>query len=216
VLTLQDSLVEARAELLARHRGLHATGIFLASLLIPALALAQGQGRAGKMEGGPPTVNQGANQRAGQWPNPGPQARPGQRPPPPGFFQRLRELPPAEQERVMANNERFRNLPPERQQQIQKNLQKWNSLSPEQKQRVRERQEILESLSPAQRQEARALFPQYNHLPPDRKQAVMNAFLHMRDLPPARRERFLSSPGVEARFSPEERDLLRGLGKLLP
>ena len=211
-MTLQDPLVKARVELLARHRGLKATGIFLASLLIPALALAQGQGRAGMMGGGPPRVNQQARPE----PNPGRQARSGQRPHPPGFFQRLRELPPAEQERVMANNERFRNLPPERQQQIQKNLQKWNSLSPEQKQQVRERQEILESLSLAQRQEARALFPQYNHLAAGRKQAVMNAFLHLRDLPAARRERFLSSPEVERRFSTEERDLLRGLGKLLP
>src|SRR5579859_1063880 len=214
-LALRQLLMEAPVDQKARHRGLMAAAIFLFALLIPGLALAQRpqrMGRVGRMGGGQPGVNQRARQRQ----NPGPFGRRDQHAHPPGFFQRLRELPPEDQERVMTNDERFRNLPPERQQQIQRNLQKWNSLSPEQKQQVRQRQEILESLSPAQRQEARALFPQYNHLPPERKQAVMKAFLHMRDLPPARRERFLSSPKVGQRFSPEERDLLRGLGQLLP
>lgn len=212
---LRHLMMEARVDQKARLRGMMSAAIFLFALLIPGLALAQRpqrMGRVGRMGGGQPSVHQ----RAGQWSNRGPLGRRDQHAHPPGFFQRLRELPPEDQERVMANDEHFRSLSPDQQQRIQRNLQKWNSLSPEQKQQVRERQEILESLSPAQRQEARALFPRYNHLPPERKQAVMKAFLHMRDLPPARRERFLSSPKVDQRFSPEERDLLRGLGQLLP
>lgn len=135
---------------------------------------------------------------------------------PPGFFKRLRELPPAEQERVMANDERFQRLPPERKAEIRQNLKHWNSLTPQQKQATRERQEILESLSPEKRQEARALFPQYNRLPPGRKQAVGQAFMRLASLPPAQRERVLSRPQFQNRFSPEERDLLRGLSRLLP
>src|SRR5579864_2106915 len=117
-LALPLPLMDSRAASLAHQPRLVSVGIFLCALLVPALALGQGPGqtgRAGKMADGPRGANQGANQRAGQWPNPSRQARPGQRPHPPGFFQRLRELPPAEQERVMANNERFRSLPPERQ-----------------------------------------------------------------------------------------------------
>jgi hypothetical protein len=135
---------------------------------------------------------------------------------PPGFFKRLRELPPDEQERVMANDERFQRLPRERQAEIRKNLRHWNSLTPQQKQATRERQEILGSLPPEKRAEARALFPRYNRLPPGRKQAVTQAFMRLANLPPAQRERFLSSPQLENRFSPEERDLLRGLSGLLP
>lgn len=139
-----------------------------------------------------------------------------QHPHAPGFFERLRELPPDEQERVMANDERFQRLPPARQAMIRRNLEHWNSLTPEQKERTRERQEILESLSPAQRMEARSIFPQYLRLPPERKAAVRQAFLRARDLPAGQREEFLSSPEVTGRFSPEEVDVLRGLTKLLP
>src|SRR5512146_570526 len=51
-----------------------------------------------------------------------------------GFFARLRELPPKEQERILKNNKRFQSLPPERQKRIRENLEHWNQLTPEQKQ----------------------------------------------------------------------------------
>ena len=133
-----------------------------------------------------------------------------------GFFQRLRDLPPWQQERFMANNPRFRQLPPQRQQMIRERLRKWNAMSPEEKQRFRQREEIFQSLSPAQRQEARKIFPQWQALPPGRRQAVLQAFRRLRDLPPQQRERFLASPGVRERFSPHEQNILRGLSRLLP
>jgi hypothetical protein len=157
-----------------------------------------------------------ANQPRKPAPQPAIRGGPDQHPHPPGFYQRLRDLPPAQQERVLANDARFQQLPPERQAQIRDNLQKWNNLNPQQKEVTRQRQEILESLSPAQREQARFIFPQYNRLPPGRKQAVMAAFRRARDLPPAQRERFLSSPQVENRYSPQELEVLRGLTRLLP
>ncbi|MDE3109793.1 MAG: DUF3106 domain-containing protein, partial [Acidobacteriota bacterium] len=48
---------------------------------------------------------------------------------PPKWVEKLRDLPPSEQERFLRNNERFRNLPPERQEQIRRNLQRWNNLT---------------------------------------------------------------------------------------
>jgi len=132
------------------------------------------------------------------------------------FMKRLRELPPDEQERILANDERFRRLPPERQQQIRENLRRWNALGPEQKQMMRERQEIVESLSPAQRQQVREVFPQYRRLPPERRQAVMQAFRHLRGLPAGERQRYLASPEVEQRLSPQERNVLEGMNQLLP
>ncbi len=134
----------------------------------------------------------------------------------PGFMKRLRDLPPQEQERVMANDERFQRLPPERQARIRERLRSWNALSPEERERFRARQDIFSSLSPDQRRQARGLFQQWRQLDPERRQMLMRAFRRLRDLPPAEREQFLASPEVAKRLSPEERDLLSGLGKLLP
>jgi uncharacterized protein DUF3106 len=153
--------------------------------------------------------------RRGLGPRPRPnQSRPAE--PPVGFFKRLRELPPAEQERVMASDARFRRLPSVRQQMIRQRLERWNALTPEQHARFREREEIFESLSPAQREEARALFPEWRRLPLERRNALMEAFRQVRDMPPGQREQFLNGPEAVQRFSPEERSLLGGLTRLLP
>ena len=134
----------------------------------------------------------------------------------PGFFRRLRDLPPKEQERVLANDKRFQSLPPERQERIRENLRRWNDLPPQRKEQLREREEIFSRLSPAQRQEARRIFRNWRDLAPDQREKLTRAFRQMRDLPPAEREQFLQSPQVKKRFSPEERTMLRRLSYLLP
>lgn len=133
-----------------------------------------------------------------------------------GFFQRLRELPPEQQRRIMQNNPQFQRLPPERQEMIRERLRDWNEMTPQEKERVRQREEIFQGLSQSQKQEARRLFPQYRDLPPGRRQAVLVAFRHLRDLPPDQRQAFLDSQHVREQFSPHERDILDGLNKLLP
>ncbi len=134
---------------------------------------------------------------------------------PPGFFQHLRDLPPEQQDRILANDQRFRQLPPQRQQQIRENLRRWNALTPQQKQIMRQRQAILQSMTPEQRHQLQNIFPHYRQLPDNRKRAVLNAFQRMRDMTPAQRHRFLSSPNVQQRFSPQEQQLLHQLNGVL-
>jgi Protein of unknown function (DUF3106) len=133
-----------------------------------------------------------------------------------GFFARLRYLPPAEQERVLANDQRFQRLPPARQEKIRENLRHWNELSPQRKAQIRERAAIFSRLSPEQRQEARGVFRQWRELRPIERRKIMRAFRAMRDLPPGERQRFLDSPRIRERFSPHEQSILRGLDRLLP
>ncbi|MDE3181047.1 MAG: DUF3106 domain-containing protein [Acidobacteriota bacterium] len=133
-----------------------------------------------------------------------------------GFFKRLRDLPPDQQDQVLRNDAQFHRLPPARQQQIRANLRRWNNLNPHQRQVLRQREEILQSLSPAQRRELRTVFPAYRKLPAPQQRQVMNAFRRLRDMPSGQRQRFLSSPGFAQRFSPQQQDVLRGLSNLLP
>ena len=148
--------------------------------------------------------------------NPEAGAFPRRRPLAGGVFRRLRELPPAEQRRVMATNPAFRSFSPERQELIRARLRQWNAMTPQEKDRIRQREEIFESLSPLQRREARLIFPEWRDLPPARRQALMVAFRHLRDISPDQRRGYLDSQPVREQFSPHERDILEGLNRLLP
>ena len=190
------------ANLYAHH---FSASLLLALLLSPAMARAQRNGGLGSRP---------ARQSQSERPlEADPQQ---QRPQPEGFFRRLRELPPAEQKRFLANNPQFQRLSPDRQQLIRDRLRQWNAMTPQEKDRVRQREEILGGLSPTQRQEARSIFPQWRDLTPARRQAVMVAFRHLRDLSPDQRRSYLDSQYVREQFSPHERDILEGMNKLMP
>jgi Protein of unknown function (DUF3106) len=176
--------------------------VILAAFLVTDFAMAQG-GQGG---------GQGMARRRGQ----GMGAQRGPRGPGRGFMQRLRDLPPEEQERVLKNDRRFQRLSAEQQARIRENLQRWNALTPPERERLRERQRVFQGLSPNQRQEARAIFQQWRDLPPPRRRELRLAFRHLRNLSPGQREHFLSSPRIQSRFSPDEIRILRDLSRLLP
>jgi hypothetical protein len=135
---------------------------------------------------------------------------------PPDFFRRLRNLPPAQQDRILRNDTTFHKLPAWRRQQIRRNLARWNALSPQQKGVIRQRQAILQRLPPQKRQELRGAYSQYQQLGPYQKQRVMTAFARLRSMTPARRRQFLNSPRFQRQFGPREQRVLRGLARVLP
>lgn len=197
-----NSLVRARS--LARRRLASAVGLALAGLLLPVLP-AYPQGRAEQRRGAHlerkaqarRSLRRAASRRA-------------------GFFERLRDLPPKEQERVLKNDKRFQRLSPERKQRIRENLKRWNQLSPERKAQIRRRERIYSQLSPEQRRSVRRMSRQWRGLPPAQRRKVRQALRRMRGMTPAERRKFLNSRQFEQRFSPEEQGILRGLGRLFP
>ena len=182
-----------------RWRNAAISALALGGLLLAALP-AFSQGRAERRQ----EIRQARRMRAGQ------AARRA------GFFARLRELPPKEQEQILKNNKRFRNLPPQRQQRIRENLRRWNQLSPEQKQQVRQRERIYSHLTPEQRQGVREMSGEWRNLRPEERRQVRLALRRMRRMTPEERQRFLDSAQFRQRFSPEEQNILRGLGNLFP
>jgi hypothetical protein len=130
------------------------------------------------------------------------------------WLQQHRNLPPAAQQKALENDPAFRNLPPQRQQELRNRLQHFNSLPPEQQNRVLNRMETWEHLTPQQKNQARTLHNQMQALPQDRRQAVGNAVQTLRAMPPAARDRTIDSDAYKARFSPEERDMLKNASQL--
>lgn len=134
---------------------------------------------------------------------------------PPKWVERIRDMPPEQQERFLENSRQFQNLPPQRQQQIRQNLQKWNNLSPEQKQALREREKLLEQMTPEQRQYVRnTLLPQWQAMPPDRRQVIKHHLQMLSQMNPKTQEEVLNDPKFMRGLSPDEQTMLRGLNSL--
>jgi Protein of unknown function (DUF3106) len=131
---------------------------------------------------------------------------------PPVWIQKLREMPPDQQERFLENNAKFRQLPPERQAQIRQNLDRWNKLSPEQKQDAINREQVLERMTPEQRQYLRnTLLPRWQAMPQNRRQVINRHLAILRNMSPATQQAALNDPRFVQGLSPDEQSMLRDL-----
>ncbi len=164
-------------------------------------ALAQRGARQGK----------GKGEQAGKQVRPSPGKGPGARGVvPQQWVERLREMPPEQQERFFRNNRRFQNLPPEEQARIRENLRRWNGLSPEQKREIQRREEIWRSMSPEQRQRFREeILPRWQRLSPERRHAIQRRLAALSRMSDDERTRLLNDAQFLEGLSSEERDLLR-------
>ena len=134
---------------------------------------------------------------------------------PPKWLELVQDMPPAQQERFLANNQRFRSLSPQRQDQIRRRLQIWNNLTPEQRQALLERQTVWEQMTPGQQRYVRqTLLPQWQSLPPARRQFVLKKLRSLRGLDDSQRSAALNDPAFVSGLSPEEQHILRDLATL--
>lgn len=134
---------------------------------------------------------------------------------PPKWLRKLQDMPPAEQERFLRNNERFQNLPPRRQELIRRNLERWNSLTPEQKQAARNAEAALERMTPQQREYVRnTLLPKWQALPRDRRLVIRRHLALLGRMSPAEQQDALHDPRFLRGLRPDEREILRDLNSL--
>jgi hypothetical protein len=134
---------------------------------------------------------------------------------PPKWVEKLRDMPPEEQQRFMQNDQRFNNLPPARQEQIRRNLERWNSLTPEQKDRARAAADAFARMTPAQRQYVRnVLLPKWQAMPFERRQVINRHLAMLRNMDPAAQQAALNDPRFMRGLSPDEQSMLRDLNSL--
>jgi hypothetical protein len=202
--------------------------------VVPAAAqrsLGQGKQRANKLKKIPPPAQKTkiANAKNEQ-PNPKvatpvaptsagePEAtHPAKTPPnlPPQWMERLQQMPPAEQERFLNNNERFRSLPPERKAEIRRRLQEFRQLSPAEREDFRKRSEVWEKMTPEQRQRVRQqLLPKWRQMAPERRQEINRRLHELNRLSDEERSAKLKDPNFFAGLNPSEQDMLKELGNL--
>jgi hypothetical protein len=197
----------------------------LAALLAPA-AGAQLRGRGPNPQAKPPQ-NEGREVR---------QAPPEKRPPhgrmlppgkgadpvadldgamPPNMLDRLRNLPPEQQERFLNNNRRFLSMPPAQQRMVRENLRRWNAMSPAEREEMRAREQVWRSMTPEERRRVREeILPRWRQLEPPRRQAILRRLGALRGLTEEERQKRLADERFLQGMSDEDQELLRTLARL--
>jgi hypothetical protein len=130
------------------------------------------------------------------------------------WLRKYKDMPPAEQEKALANDPYFRHLPPAHQQKLRLQLQKFNNLPPDKKESVVRHMQVFGQLTPAQRQSARELHAKLNNIPPDRRKIMRSELRQLRQMPPDDRQRELNSDTFHSSFNDNEREILKGLADL--
>jgi hypothetical protein len=124
------------------------------------------------------------------------------------------DLSLAEQKKALEADPQYQRLSPEGQQKLLQRLDHFNSLPPAQRDRIMQRMETLEHLSPQDREKARGLFSSFRQLPTARRSQLNFALRDLRAMSPDDRMRALDSNEYKARFTDQERDLLRGMSEM--
>ncbi|HEY4682913.1 MAG TPA: DUF3106 domain-containing protein [Candidatus Acidoferrales bacterium] len=133
----------------------------------------------------------------------------------PQLWERIKDLPPEERERVIVNDERFRRMPPERQAVILERFRRFNALPPERQQMLLNRQRAWQGLTPEQRRKVREeIFPRWRALDPERRRLLAGKLRELRDISPDERALRLHDPEFTQGLSDPERSLLIDLSHL--
>jgi hypothetical protein len=119
---------------------------------------------------------------------------------------RLFRMSPEEREHALEK------LPNEQARENARKLLAWFDSQPKETQELQLRRlDNVAKLTPEQRAEATRLLVAANHLPPPRAAAVRQALYRLQQMTDRERELTLQSPSFQARFSPEELQIIRGL-----
>ena len=132
------------------------------------------------------------------------------------WLEKHKNLPPAEQEKLLESDPSFKKLPPERQQELRERLRKFNSLTPQQRDRALNRMQYMASLSQEQRQQVREAGQQLQGLPQDRQIMVHKALRHLRQMDPQERQQVMDSDKFKSTFSEQERGIISRLAAINP
>jgi hypothetical protein len=134
---------------------------------------------------------------------------------PNAWVDRLRTMPPEQQERFFNNNAKFKALPPQQQAQIRQRLQVLNNMTPQQKEKFEQQAEVWNRLPADQQNYVRdTLLPEWKGTAPARRQAILAKLRNLRGLNDAQRTAKLNDEAFLGGLDPRERSMLRDLSNL--
>jgi hypothetical protein len=124
----------------------------------------------------------------------------------------MRDLSPAQRDRVLQNSRAFQNLSPDKQGKIRQQFNQWDRMSSNQRADLREKEQTWRNLSPEQRDHIKNdVLPQMRQMPWDRQQMINQKLGVLRNMPESARNQRLNDPNFTRGMSDQERSVLHDL-----
>jgi hypothetical protein len=124
----------------------------------------------------------------------------------------MRELSPAQRERVLQNSRAFQNLSPDKQNKIRQQFNQWDHMTPQQRQDLRSKEAIWTHLTPEQRDHIKNdVLPKWRQMPWDRQQVLKQKLGVLQNMPESARNQRLDDPNFTRGMSDDEKSMLRDL-----
>ena len=124
----------------------------------------------------------------------------------------MRDLTPAQRERVLQNSRAFQNLSPDKQAKIRQQFNQWDRLSPTDKMKLRENENTWRHLTPEQRDHIKNdVLPRWRQMPWDRQQVMKQKLGVLQNMPESARNQRLNDPNFTRGMSDDEKSMLHDL-----
>jgi hypothetical protein len=124
----------------------------------------------------------------------------------------MRDLSPAQRERVLQNSRAFQNLSPDKQQKIRQQFSQWDHMTPQQQAGLRRNEQTWRNLTPEQRDHIKNdVLPKWRQMPWDRQQVMKQKLGVLQNMPESARNERLNDPNFTRGMSDDERSMLHDL-----
>ncbi|MGB2637142.1 MAG: DUF3106 domain-containing protein, partial [Candidatus Acidiferrum sp.] len=124
----------------------------------------------------------------------------------------MRDLSPAQRERVLQNSRAFQNLSPDKQNRIRQQFNQWDHMTPQQRQDLRSKEAIWTHLTPEQRDHIKNdVLPKWRQMPWDRQQVLKQKLGVLQNMPESARNQRLNDPNFTRGMSDDEKSMLHDL-----
>lgn len=124
----------------------------------------------------------------------------------------MRDLTPAQRERVLQNSRAFQNLSPDKQAKIRQQFSQWDHMTPAQQADLRQKERTWRELTPQQRDYIKNdVLPKWRQMPWDRQQVIKQKLGVLQNMPESARNQRLNDPNFTRGMSDDEKSMLRDL-----
>lgn len=124
----------------------------------------------------------------------------------------MRDLTPAQRERVLQSSRAFQNLSPDKQAKIRQQFNQWDRMTPVQRADLREKEHTWQELTPEQRQHIKNdVWPRWQQMPWDRQQVMKQKLGVLQNMPESARNQRLNDPNFTRGMSDDEKSMLHDL-----
>ena len=124
----------------------------------------------------------------------------------------MRDLTPAQRERVLQNSRAFQNLSPDKQAKIRQQFAQWDRMTPQQQASLRQKEDKWRNLTPEQQQHIKNdVWPKWQQMPWDRQQVMKQKLGVLQNMPESARNQRLNDPNFTRGMTDDEKSMLHDL-----